>query len=107
MRPIAFGGQTATPPLAPTFFQPFAFCAGFGFPGLPFLRFFYAEAPSLDAFFAFGALRCNSYSFFRLSSPWELLMDILCIAGIAAFWALAAALVVGCDKLRRAPGGRP
>jgi hypothetical protein len=35
-------------------------------------------------------------------------MDLLYIVGIAAFWALCAALVMGCDKLRnRAPGGRP
>ncbi|SAL42905.1 hypothetical protein AWB64_04560 [Caballeronia sordidicola] len=34
-------------------------------------------------------------------------MDLLYIAGIVAFWALCAALAIGCDKLRRAPGGRP
>jgi hypothetical protein len=34
-------------------------------------------------------------------------MDLLYIAGIIAFWAVTAALAVGCNKLRRAPGGRP
>jgi hypothetical protein len=34
-------------------------------------------------------------------------MDLLYIGGIVVFWALAAALAIGCDKLRRAPGGRP
>jgi hypothetical protein len=34
-------------------------------------------------------------------------MDLLYIGGIVAFWAVCAALTIGCDKLRRAPGGRP
>lgn len=34
-------------------------------------------------------------------------MDLFYIAGIAVFAAIVAALTVGCDKLRRAPGGRP
>jgi hypothetical protein len=34
-------------------------------------------------------------------------MDLLYIVGIAAFSALCLLLTVGCDKLRRAPGGRP
>jgi len=34
-------------------------------------------------------------------------MDVFYIAGIAGFCALSALLVVGCHKLRRAPGGRP
>jgi hypothetical protein len=34
-------------------------------------------------------------------------MDLLYIAGIALFWGLCVALAVGCEKLRRAPGGRP
>jgi hypothetical protein len=34
-------------------------------------------------------------------------MDALYVAAIALFWALAVALAIGCDKLRRAPGGRP
>jgi hypothetical protein len=34
-------------------------------------------------------------------------MDLLYIAGIVGFCALCALLVVGCDKLKRAPGGRP
>jgi hypothetical protein len=34
-------------------------------------------------------------------------MDLLYLAAIAAFGGLVAALAVGCDKLRRAPGGRP
>jgi hypothetical protein len=34
-------------------------------------------------------------------------MDLLYIAGIAVFFGLFAALATGCEKLRRAPGGRP
>jgi hypothetical protein len=34
-------------------------------------------------------------------------MDLIYIAGIIAFWAVCAVLAIGCDKLRRAPGGRP
>lgn len=34
-------------------------------------------------------------------------MDVFYIAGIAGFCALSAWLVRVCDKLRRAPGGRP
>lgn len=34
-------------------------------------------------------------------------MDLLYIIAIVAFSALVAAFVAGCDKLRRAPGGRP
>jgi len=34
-------------------------------------------------------------------------MDVFYIAGIAGFCVLSALLVVGCNKLRRAPGGRP
>lgn len=34
-------------------------------------------------------------------------MDLFYIAGIVAFAAIVAALTIGCDKLRRAPGGRP
>jgi hypothetical protein len=34
-------------------------------------------------------------------------MDLLYIIAIVAFSGLVAAFVVGCDKLRRAPGGRP
>jgi hypothetical protein len=35
------------------------------------------------------------------------LMDLIYIAGIVGFCVLMALLVVGCDKLKRAPGGRP
>jgi hypothetical protein len=34
-------------------------------------------------------------------------MDLLYIAGIVVFTALAYLLIAGCAKLRRAPGGRP
>lgn len=34
-------------------------------------------------------------------------MDLLYLIAIVAFGGLVAALVTGCDKLRRAPGGRP
>ncbi len=34
-------------------------------------------------------------------------MDLLYLIAIVAFGGLVAAFVVGCDKLRRAPGGRP
>jgi hypothetical protein len=34
-------------------------------------------------------------------------MDLLYVAGIVGFCVLIALLVVGCDKLKRAPGGRP
>lgn len=34
-------------------------------------------------------------------------MDLPYLAGIIAFCALCALLALGCDKLRRAPGGRP
>jgi hypothetical protein len=34
-------------------------------------------------------------------------MDLMYLAGIIAFWALCIALTLGCDKLRRVPGGRP
>jgi hypothetical protein len=34
-------------------------------------------------------------------------MDLFYIAGIVAFWGICSALAIGCDKLRRAPGGRP
>ncbi|SAL55825.1 hypothetical protein AWB66_03045 [Caballeronia telluris] len=34
-------------------------------------------------------------------------MDLLYIAGMAVFVGLCVALVAGCEKLRRAPGGRP
>ena len=34
-------------------------------------------------------------------------MDLLYIAGIIVFSACARRLRIGCDKLRRAPGGRP
>jgi hypothetical protein len=34
-------------------------------------------------------------------------MDLLYIAGIVVFGVLIALLVAGCDKLKRAPGGRP
>jgi hypothetical protein len=34
-------------------------------------------------------------------------MDLLYIAGIAVFFGLCLALTIGCEKLRRAPGGRP
>ncbi|MBB5413575.1 hypothetical protein OKW38_007417 [Paraburkholderia sp. MM5496-R1] len=34
-------------------------------------------------------------------------MDLVYLIAIAAFGGLVAALAVGCDKLRRAPGGRP
>jgi hypothetical protein len=34
-------------------------------------------------------------------------MDLLYIAGIVGFCVVIALLVVGCDKLKRAPGGRP
>ncbi|EUC12613.1 UNVERIFIED_ORG: hypothetical protein BDU10_9590 [Burkholderia sp. CF145] len=34
-------------------------------------------------------------------------MDLLYLIAIAAFGGLIVALAIGCDKLRRAPGGRP
>lgn len=34
-------------------------------------------------------------------------MDLIYLIAIIAFSALVAAFVVGCDKLRRTPGGRP
>jgi hypothetical protein len=34
-------------------------------------------------------------------------MDLLYLIAIIAFSGLVAAFVIGCDKLRRAPGGRP
>jgi hypothetical protein len=34
-------------------------------------------------------------------------MDVLYVAGLVLFSALILAMVVGCDKLRRGPGGRP
>jgi hypothetical protein len=34
-------------------------------------------------------------------------MDLLYLIAIAAFAGLVAALAMGCDKLHRAPGGRP
>ncbi|MFM0624770.1 potassium ABC transporter ATPase [Paraburkholderia xenovorans] len=34
-------------------------------------------------------------------------MDLLYVIAIVIFSGLVAAFVVGCDKLRRAPGGRP
>jgi len=34
-------------------------------------------------------------------------MDVWYIGGLAVFTVLTLALIVGCDKLRRGPGGRP
>lgn len=34
-------------------------------------------------------------------------MDVFYLAGIAGFCALSALLIIACDRLRRAPGGRP
>ncbi|WP_341316509.1 potassium ABC transporter ATPase [Paraburkholderia sp. IMGN_8] len=34
-------------------------------------------------------------------------MDLLYLIAIATFGGIVAAFVIGCDKLRRAPGGRP
>jgi len=34
-------------------------------------------------------------------------MDLVYLIAIAAFGGLVAALAMGCDKLRRTPGGRP
>jgi hypothetical protein len=34
-------------------------------------------------------------------------MDLIYLIAIVAFGGLVAALAIGCDKLRRAPGGRP
>ena len=34
-------------------------------------------------------------------------MDLLYLISIAVFGGLVAAFVIGCDKLHRAPGGRP
>jgi hypothetical protein len=34
-------------------------------------------------------------------------MDVIYIAGLAVFTVLTLAMIVGCDKLRRGPGGRP
>jgi hypothetical protein len=34
-------------------------------------------------------------------------MDLFYIVGIGAFGALCLLFTAGCDKLRRAPGGRP
>jgi hypothetical protein len=35
-------------------------------------------------------------------------MDLIYVSGIAGFFGLTLALVIGCEKLhRRAPGGRP
>ncbi len=34
-------------------------------------------------------------------------MDVVYVAGLVLFSALMLAMIVGCDKLRRGPGGRP
>jgi len=34
-------------------------------------------------------------------------MDVVYIGGLALFTVLTIAMIVGCDKLRRGPGGRP
>jgi hypothetical protein len=34
-------------------------------------------------------------------------MDLIYLIAIVAFGALVTALAIGCDKLHRAPGGRP
>ncbi|CAB3796240.1 hypothetical protein LMG28614_04326 [Paraburkholderia ultramafica] len=43
----------------------------------------------------------------RKSVAGDQTMDLLYLIAIVAFSGLVGAFVVGCDKLRRAPGGRP
>jgi hypothetical protein len=68
---------------------------------------FYTIFTSFFRLFA-SRLRAITYALARLKPLGEIeAMDLLYIGGIIVFWALAAALAIGCDKLRRAPGGRP
>jgi hypothetical protein len=70
---------------------------------LDFYTIFISPVPLLT-----GRLRADNYPLARLKPLGEIkTMDLLYIAGIIAFWAVCAALAIGCDKLRRAPGGRP
>jgi hypothetical protein len=67
------------------------------------LHIFYTRSSSLCQPFTRDQLTFSTSK----SATGDQTMDLLYIAGIIAFWVLCAALTIGCDKLRRAPGGRP
>ena len=67
------------------------------------LHLVYAHAPGLTAAFMPFFLGFSLGRSVREGTA----MDLLYLIGIVAFGGLVAALAIGCDKLHRAPGGRP
>ena len=69
----------------------------------PHVRGFYKSPQSINAAFTRDFLDFTVQE----SVVGDQAMDLLYLIAIIAFSGLVAAFVIGCDKLRRAPGGRP